>query len=529
MKPIRCRFLHPHVVATAVLLLNVTALPAQVAPAVGRIAPASRTLTTSNIAALATPATVTILTFGPHGDTLGQGSGFLVRANGVVVTNWHVMAGASEAVVYLADGERFTRVQALDGDETVDVALLKVPGYGLPTLTSTAATPTIGTKVVAIGSPRGLAQTVTEGIVSAKRIVEGRELVQISASISPGSSGGPVLDNKGRVFAIATSQISDGQQLNFAVPVRYALGLIPEVLRTRTLAELFVRSPAATAAQSRMPETVPVDAIPRRGGATPPLVSGADDPLVTGFYSRSTSPALSQTAMPRAELAGFYLFRMDIRWPDLHAGGLDTFHLSTPGAFVMAADKSGYLVRWLTNKDTGKTLTWVQPFTQLNAAPDGRVVLEIDETTFSGYQTDEGIVLSSRRTDKDGDTIVSRMRMMAATNTLSNTTGLYTARARTLFHSGSRSGGHTEWTGDAAIVNAKDSVFIDLTLGNDSGGSTGGFLKGAIKEDGSFEAWDYRRMLTLEGTISSGILRAKWTDRRENGVYYAGNVSAARR
>lgn len=85
-------------------------------------------LSTAVIAARATPATVTILTFGAIGDTLGQGSGFLIRASGVIVTNWHVIAGARTATVILASGERYTRVLFLDGDSTRDVALLQVPG-----------------------------------------------------------------------------------------------------------------------------------------------------------------------------------------------------------------------------------------------------------------------------------------------------------------------------------------------------------------------------------------------------------------
>ena len=206
----------------------------------------SRPRSTSEIAALATPATVTILTFDAAGDTLGQGSGFLVRSSGVIVTNWHVMAGASSATVFLASGERFDRVEALDGDRAADLAVVKVPGYSLPTLTVASSVPDVGAKVVAIGSPHGLARTVTEGIVSARRMVDGRELVQMSAAISPGSSGGPVLDAQGRVFAVATSQISDGQQLNFAMPVRYALGLIPATPNPRPLAVLFAGGPSGT-------------------------------------------------------------------------------------------------------------------------------------------------------------------------------------------------------------------------------------------------------------------------------------------
>src|SRR5437870_4754176 len=100
-------------------------------------------LSTAAIARLATPATVTILTLSPSGDTLAQGSGFLVKPNGVIVTNWHVMVGASRAVALLSTGERFDRVSFIDGDSVADVALLKIPGYDLPVLATHSSIPEV--------------------------------------------------------------------------------------------------------------------------------------------------------------------------------------------------------------------------------------------------------------------------------------------------------------------------------------------------------------------------------------------------
>ena len=187
----------------------------------------------------ATQATVTILTLTPTGDTIGQGSGFLLRANGVVVTSWHVMSGASRAVVIVSNNERYDRVGFLDGDSIADVVLLKIPAVGLPSLATRTDTPPVGSRAIVIGSPYGLAKTVTEGIVSATRLVEGRELIQVSAAVNPGSSGGPVLDSAGRVFGIVASKVRGGEQLNFAVPVRYALGLYKESAPERSLSARF--------------------------------------------------------------------------------------------------------------------------------------------------------------------------------------------------------------------------------------------------------------------------------------------------
>src|SRR2546426_36450 len=186
---------------------------------------------------------VTILALSATGDTLAQGSGFLLRSDGVIVTNWHVMVGASSAVVILATQERFDRVTFLDGDTAADIALLKIPGYNLPTLRPANTLPEVGERVVVIGSPLGLSRTVSEGIVSATRLLNGRRLMQMTAPISPGSSGGPVLDAQGRVVAVATSYLEGAQQLNFAVPVRYALGLVHEGGAKRSLSDAFGNAP----------------------------------------------------------------------------------------------------------------------------------------------------------------------------------------------------------------------------------------------------------------------------------------------
>jgi hypothetical protein len=199
----------------------------------------SRPLTTAQLAKAALPATATIVTIDVRGDTLSLGSGFLIDRSGVVVTNWHVLEGAARAVLRFPTGEQFDWVRFLGGDSLADVVLLKFPGYDLPILPSSTAIPDPGEKVVVLGSPLGLSETVSEGIVSAVRLFDGRQMVQISAPISPGSSGGPVLDGRGRVFAVATSQLRGGQQLNFAVPIRYALALLQDHESPRALDSVF--------------------------------------------------------------------------------------------------------------------------------------------------------------------------------------------------------------------------------------------------------------------------------------------------
>lgn len=160
-----------------------------------------------------------------------QGSGFVVTQDGLILTNYHVIRDATNATVRLASGDVYDRVSIMATDERRDLAVLKVSGFSLPTLAlGNSDSVHVGTEVVAIGSPMGLENTVSTGIVSGRRTEpRGFKLIQISAPASTGSSGGPVLNREGRVIGIAASQFRSGQNLNFAVPINYARGMLAEV------------------------------------------------------------------------------------------------------------------------------------------------------------------------------------------------------------------------------------------------------------------------------------------------------------
>lgn len=160
-----------------------------------------------------------------------QGSGFVVEPDGLIFTNQHVVEDARGIRVELASGDVYERVKILAIDERRDIAVLDVPGYDLPTLPlGNSGSVRVGTPVIAIGSPLGLENTVSTGIVSARRSEpEGFELLQISAPTSQGSSGGPVLSGSGEAIGIAVSQMGSGQNLNFAVPINYARGLLDHI------------------------------------------------------------------------------------------------------------------------------------------------------------------------------------------------------------------------------------------------------------------------------------------------------------
>lgn len=182
-----------------------------------------------------------------------QGSGFIVDSAGRIFTNYHVVEGARSIQVKLASGDVYERIRILEVDERRDIAVLEIAGFDLPTLPlGNSDSVRIGTQVIAIGSPLGLENTVSTGIVSGRRTEpEGYQLLQITAPASQGSSGGPVLSESGEVVGIAVSQMRDGQNLNFAVPINYARGLLRH-LDGEPVVVLSPDSPGAMAAPSDM-------------------------------------------------------------------------------------------------------------------------------------------------------------------------------------------------------------------------------------------------------------------------------------
>lgn len=167
------------------------------------------------------------------------GSGVLIDAAGVVVTNLHVIRGAEKATVRLAGGDTYDDVRVVDVDARKDLALLKINGARLPVATlGDSDGIEIGHRVYAIGAPKGLDLTISEGIVSGRRDSPGgHKLLQTSAAISSGSSGGGLFDETGRLIGITTSKIVDGENLNFAVPINYVRDILAINARW-TLAEL---------------------------------------------------------------------------------------------------------------------------------------------------------------------------------------------------------------------------------------------------------------------------------------------------
>jgi S1-C subfamily serine protease len=156
----------------------------------------------------------------------GQGSGFLIKSDGTIATNAHVITGASTIEVKLASGEVYRRVYILASDEAEDIALLRIEAADVPALPlSNSNDAKVGDNVVLVGAPLGLEETVSTGIVSGTRILEsGLRVIQTTAPASPGSSGGPLLNNKGEVIGLISRSAVQGQNLNFAIPINYVRG-----------------------------------------------------------------------------------------------------------------------------------------------------------------------------------------------------------------------------------------------------------------------------------------------------------------
>lgn len=171
--------------------------------------------------------TVSIITKDKNYQTLAVGSGF-ITGNEEIVTNVHVVEGAKYVFVVKNNSvEEINSSGYISLDKDNDIILLKVPGIIGSRLEIIQTTfPQIGEPIYVAGNPKGLSGTFSDGLVSGIRELENRKLIQISAPISPGSSGGPVVDKTSSLVGVSVGGISNGQNLNFAIPALYVKKLI---------------------------------------------------------------------------------------------------------------------------------------------------------------------------------------------------------------------------------------------------------------------------------------------------------------
>jgi tetratricopeptide (TPR) repeat protein len=195
--------------------------------------PASATtqIDVTRIAAAARPAVALVTVQRKEGKTTNFGTGFFVAADGKLVTNAHVLQGATTAEAKLENGATYNIAGILKAAVDKDLVIAKVEAKDVPFLpVDTGSMPEPGKRIVVVGSPFGLEGSVSEGIVSGQRTAKPNdEWLQITAPISPGSSGSPVINQEGKVVGVSTFVIEKGQSVNFARPAQYVSDLLKQI------------------------------------------------------------------------------------------------------------------------------------------------------------------------------------------------------------------------------------------------------------------------------------------------------------
>jgi len=193
--------------------------------------------TAQEIAKKAFRSTVLLVMEDANGQSLSLGSGFFVR-DGEIASNFHVVEGTARGYAKLVDEKKRYDIEGITAvDPERDLVVLKISAgrsHELPLGDSDAVQ--VGESVFAVGNPQGLEGTFSQGIVSSIREVGSDKLLQITAPISPGSSGGPVLNGKGEVIGVSVATFREGQNLNFAIPSNYLKALLPKAGPAKPLA-----------------------------------------------------------------------------------------------------------------------------------------------------------------------------------------------------------------------------------------------------------------------------------------------------
>lgn len=216
-----------------------TALLASTILAAGRPAAAS-SLTTAEIVKRVSPAVVAISSLASGGESTG--SGVVIDPSGLIVTNVHVIAGARAVKVRLPNGDIFDQVKVRAFDDRKDLAIIQVAGFKLPSVILGDSDETVvGQNVVLIGNPHRLDNSVSAGVVSGIRVLDGFRVIQTDAAANAGNSGGPLLNSGGEAIGILSFKVRGSENLNFVIPSNYVRGMLGSLEEPLSLDEFSLR------------------------------------------------------------------------------------------------------------------------------------------------------------------------------------------------------------------------------------------------------------------------------------------------
>lgn len=183
-------------------------------------AEAGKEKTVQQLAVIAKKSVVVVTFLGRNGERQGLGSGFIIDPNGLIATNLHVIGEARPISVELQDGRKFDVIAVEATERSQDLAVLRIDATGLPALPlGNSDELQDGQPVMAIGNPVGLERSVVSGVLSGRREIDGRTMLQVAIPIERGNSGGPLLDLQGRVHGLLTLKSLKTENLGFAMPV----------------------------------------------------------------------------------------------------------------------------------------------------------------------------------------------------------------------------------------------------------------------------------------------------------------------
>lgn len=428
-----------------------------------------------------------IYTVYSEGNGKSQGTGFCISSDGLIVTNAHVLKSESIFIKHPATGLRIKAdIVAVDSEKDLAVVRIPVEDVAYIKIDSDVKIEDshIGMDIVIIGSPLGLELSVSTGILSGIRQMGGMTMYQTTAPISPGSSGSPVFDSRGRVIGVASSTFKESQQLNFAIPVNY----IKEVLSAKSISGGYI----------------------------------SDYPLNSIFS------IIGQLKLRIARANMIYQDLSDT-YRTVFVSSVDPQGLSmnfAHGGLIITSSGKGVIGLGFYQEDpVGYTNTTCFPI-RCNALSDGRVIFDFYGYPAEGIQTEKGFFVAQDAPISSPDDMAYLCNAFRDTLPTLKASGLYKIKWQSDYKSGgyiSRSS--LNWVGECAIIIVGDRIGITLIFENTAGGSTYHFYEGdytSIDGETIYTGTTSSKEGKIEIHASGGSVQGSLEEYREGGAMYSG-------